>query len=160
MGWPARPAIVHDADLLDGAAAEEGARERARGRHHLKVAWEREVERRRRLGITAADPVPHPDDIVIDVDDGTVVIKGPATKEEKVLWEIWTEQQSTFENDLRELQEYLEDPDATEREEAMRDVAKLTECLKIVQLALNGSRPVLRFLQSVSDSIAGDHPQP
>jgi hypothetical protein len=125
-----------------------------------KVAWERELERRRRLEMTAADPLPHPDDIVIDVDDGTVVIKGPATKEEKVLWEIWTEQQSTFENDLRELQEYLEDPDATEREEAMRDVAKLTECLKIVQLALNGSRPVLRFLQSVSDSIAGGHPQP
>jgi Family of unknown function (DUF5681) len=122
-----------------------------------KVAWERELERRRRLGIIAEDPLPHPDDIVIDVGDGTVVIKGPATKEEKVLWEIWTEQQTTFENDLRELEAYLEDPNATEREEALQDVAKLTECLKIVRLALSGSRPVLRFLKSVSDSIADDH---
>jgi hypothetical protein len=86
-----------------------------------------------------------------------VVIKGPATKEEKVLWEIWTEQQRSFENDRRELLDYLEDPDATEREEAVRDVVKLTECLKIVQLALNGSRPVLRFLQSVSESIVDEH---
>jgi hypothetical protein len=86
-----------------------------------------------------------------------VVIKGPATKEEKVLWEIWTEQQTTFENDLRELEAYLEDPNATEREEALQDVAKLTECLKILQLALNGSRPVLRFLKGVSDSIGNEH---
>jgi hypothetical protein len=49
-----------------------------------------------------------------------VVAKGPATKEERVLWEIWTEQQTTFENDLRELEAYLEDPAATEREEAMK----------------------------------------
>ena len=74
-----------------------------------------------------------------------------------MLWEIWTEQQSSFENDRRELLDYLEDPDATEREEALKDVAKLTECLKIVQLALNGSRPVLRFLKDLSDSIANEH---
>ena len=33
-GKPARPAIVHDTDHLDRAGAEEGARVRARGRHH------------------------------------------------------------------------------------------------------------------------------
>jgi hypothetical protein len=100
------------------------------------------------LGITAADPLPHPDDIVVDVGDGTVVIKGPASKEEKVLRAIWTEQQSSFENDRGELLDYLEDPTATEREKALKDVAKLTECLKIVRLALSGSRPILRFLKA------------
>src|SRR5215204_1647532 len=116
-----------------------------------KVAWERELERRRRLGIIAADPLPHPDDIVIDVGNGTVLIKGPATKEEQVLWDIWSEQRTVFEKDLRELQVYLRDPEAAERNEAMQDIAKLTECIKIIDLALNGSRPVLRFLESVSD---------
>jgi hypothetical protein len=82
--------------------------------------------------------------------------QGPATKEEKVLREIWTEQQRTFENDRRELLDYLEDPDATEREEALKDVAKLTKCLKIVQLA-RGSRSVLRSLKDVSDSIANEN---
>ena len=83
--------------------------------------------------------------------------QGSATKEEEVLWEIWTEQQRTFESDRRELLDYLEDPDATEREQALKDVAKLTECLKIIQRALSGSRPVLRFLKDVSDSIANEN---
>ena len=39
----------------------------------------------------------------------------------------------------------------------MKDVAKLTECLKIIQRALSGSRPVLRFLKDVSDSIANEN---
>lgn len=135
----------------DGARPAEDARERARGGYRLQGRWERELERRKRLGIVAANPLPHPDDIVVDIGDGTVVIKGPATKEGKVLWEIWTEQQITFKRDLRELEAYLEDPDATEREEAMKDVVKLTECLKIIDLALNGSRPALRLLKQVTD---------
>jgi hypothetical protein len=57
----------------------------------------------------------------------------------------------------RPLEAYLEDPDAIEREERLKDIAKLTECPKIVRLALGGSRPVRRFLKSVSDSIADDH---
>jgi hypothetical protein len=121
-----------------------------------KVAWDRELERRRRFGITAPDPLPHPDHIVIDVGDGTVAIKGPATKEEQVLWDIWTEQRTIFETDLREQQDYLRDPEATERDEALQDIAKLTECIKVIDIALNGSRPVLRFLESVSDKVKDD----
>jgi hypothetical protein len=121
-----------------------------------KVAWERELERRKRFGITAPDPLPHPDHIVIDVGDGTVAIKGPATKEEQVLWDIWSEQRTIFEKDLREQQEYLLDPEATERDEALQDIAKLKECIRIIDLALNGSRPVLRFLKSVSTKVTDD----
>src|SRR3954452_10033400 len=39
-----------------------------------KVAWDRELERRRRFGIPAPDPLPHPAHIVIDAVDGTVAI--------------------------------------------------------------------------------------
>ena len=49
-----------------------------------KRDWEFELERRKRLGITdAPEPVPHPDDIEIDLETGTVRIVGPLTKEEK-----------------------------------------------------------------------------
>lgn len=48
-----------------------------------KVDWDRELDRRRRLGIAAPDPVPHPDDIEIDMNTGEVIIKGPMTQEEK-----------------------------------------------------------------------------
>jgi hypothetical protein len=120
---------------------------------NYKVQWDRELERRRLLGIVAPDPLPHPDDIVIDVADGTVRIKGPATKEEKDLWATWTEQRTIFENDLRELKVYVEDPEATEREEAMQDIAKLTHALEIIRIALDGSRTALRLLKDISDKV-------
>ena len=49
-----------------------------------KRVWEHELERRERLGITdGPEPVPHPDDIEIDMETGFVRIFGPLTKEEK-----------------------------------------------------------------------------
>jgi len=54
-----------------------------------KVSWEQELDRRRRPGILAEDPIPHPDDIIIDVRQGTVRTIGPMTREEKVMWDDW-----------------------------------------------------------------------
>ena len=49
-----------------------------------KAWWERELERRERLGITdLPEPLPHPDHIEIDFAQNTVRVVGPATKEEK-----------------------------------------------------------------------------
>lgn len=48
-----------------------------------KNGWDEELERRRRLGIDGPEPLPHPDDVIIDVRNGEVLIKGPITKEEK-----------------------------------------------------------------------------
>ena len=50
-----------------------------------KIAWEKELERRAELGIVAPDPIPHPDDIVINTHTGLVEIKGPMNKAEKEL---------------------------------------------------------------------------
>ncbi len=52
-----------------------------------KVEWERELERRSRTGKSAPDPLPHPDDIVINMQTGRPEIHGPMTKEEKVKWD-------------------------------------------------------------------------
>ena len=52
-----------------------------------KLAWDKELERRTRLGIVAPDPIPHPDDIVINARTGDVKVKGPLTKAEKELWD-------------------------------------------------------------------------
>ncbi|MBV9219157.1 MAG: hypothetical protein JO163_23025 [Methylobacteriaceae bacterium] len=45
--------------------------------------WDEELRRRRLLGIAGPDPIPHPDDIIIDANTGNVNINGPMTKEEK-----------------------------------------------------------------------------
>jgi hypothetical protein len=52
-----------------------------------KFDWERELERRARLGIGGPEPIPHPDDIIIDTRTDQVIVKGPVTKEQKVEWD-------------------------------------------------------------------------
>ena len=69
------------------AATEEANRLRhdewLRTAIEYKVEWERELERRRALGVVAPDPIPHPDDIEIDMETGAVIVRGPMTKEDK-----------------------------------------------------------------------------
>lgn len=49
-----------------------------------KVCGERELARRKRLGIThLPDLVPHPDDIEINFEDGSITVNGPMTEKEK-----------------------------------------------------------------------------
>ena len=52
-----------------------------------KHEWELELARREKLGITGPEPIPHPDDIVIDIRTSQVIMKGPMTKEDKVQWD-------------------------------------------------------------------------
>lgn len=52
-----------------------------------KVGWDQELARRKRLGIDAPAPIPHPDDIVINMNTGMVTVRGPMTKEDKVIWD-------------------------------------------------------------------------
>ena len=67
------------------AATEREKRRGLRGflASAVAFAWERELERRRVLGLTGPEPLPHPDHLVIDLEAGTAHIRGPATKEEK-----------------------------------------------------------------------------
>jgi hypothetical protein len=55
-----------------------------------KKYWEGEIRRRKALGLEVPNPVPHPEDIRVDMATGTIVIKGPMTPEEKVSWDhLW-----------------------------------------------------------------------
>ena len=53
-----------------------------------KIAWDEELQRRERVGITYLPaPLPHPDHIQLDMIRGTAVVRGPKTREEKVVFE-------------------------------------------------------------------------
>ena len=52
-----------------------------------KIKWTDEIERCKRLGLPDPQPLPHPDDVLIDYRKGTFRIAGPITKEEKVHWD-------------------------------------------------------------------------
>lgn len=50
-----------------------------------KQQWEKELERRKRLGLNLPDPILHPDHVIVDLVAGTAYVKAPMTKEEKAL---------------------------------------------------------------------------
>lgn len=52
-----------------------------------KQKWTAELERRRRLGLNEPDPIPHPDDIIIDMRTGHVRTEGPLDEREKRDWD-------------------------------------------------------------------------
>jgi len=96
-----------------------------------KIEWDRELDRRKRLGITdLPDPIPHPDQIKIDMNTAEARIKGPATKDEKAQLELWLERKDMFEEERAVL---LEDITA-ERDAEVR--VRLEEELKQVDRVL------------------------
>lgn len=52
-----------------------------------KRHWESELDRRKALGISGPEPLPHPDDIIVDMRTGQVTVKGPITREDKAEWD-------------------------------------------------------------------------
>ena len=52
-----------------------------------KQKWTAELERCRRLGLNEPDPIPHPDDIIIDMRTGHVRTEGPLDEREKRDWD-------------------------------------------------------------------------
>ena len=99
-----------------------------------KVEWDRELERRRQLGITGPDPVPHPDDIEIDMATGAVLIKGPMTKEQKAELEKWRARKAEFQAEIAELrQELVDDPEHPQRDLIEATIAEDEKILAMIE---------------------------
>jgi hypothetical protein len=105
-----------------------------------KIEWERELDRRARLGITELpDPLPHPDHVIIDLNEGTAYVRGPATKEEKAEWDRWMERKADFEAEVLEVQEMLEaETDPKMRKVLEDDLARTRRVVDIIDSALSG----------------------
>jgi hypothetical protein len=80
-----------------------------------KKRWDKELTRRRVLGITNLDdPIPHPDDVRIDLHHGKVRIVGPWTKEDKAERDGWIAQRPELEAVLQDLEYKLGSEDDPE----------------------------------------------
>lgn len=102
-----------------------------------KVEWERELECRARFGVTGPEPLPHPDDIRIDMNTGEVRITGPMQEHEKPLWDKLRSGKAMFETELAELRQELEDdPHHEHRTLIENDIAHAERMLAIFQKAL------------------------
>ena len=103
-----------------------------------KIEWERELDRRDRLGITdLPDPLPHPDHVVIDMRHGTVHIMGPMTRAEEAELKLWRDRRGDFEEELACVEEQLEtEKDAQMRKVLEEDADRTRKVLEIINTAL------------------------
>lgn len=86
-----------------------------------KVEWERELQRREVLGITnLPQPLPHPDQVIIDMNAGTARVQGPMTKEDRQELEDWKKRRDDWVTELQDIEEHL-------RSESDPDIRKLLE---------------------------------
>jgi hypothetical protein len=97
-----------------------------------KIEWDRELLRRARLGITdEPEPLPHPDQIVLNMNEGTVRMTGPLTKEDKALFDQWTGMRPEIEEAVEALKQNLEDEaDSEVRADMIKHIDIGTDMLK------------------------------
>ena len=75
-----------------------------------KLEWEKELERRQKFNITElADPIPHPDQVKINMREGTISITGPMTKDEKALVERWENRKPQIRDAIEDLKRSLDE---------------------------------------------------
>jgi hypothetical protein len=105
---------------------------------NYKVDWDEELERRRRLGIQVANPVPHPDDIIIDMNTGLVRITDPMTKEEKAKFDAFEEHRAEALLEVAELKKLMEsEPNAPGNVELQRTIDYIEGKFQEVDLLLS-----------------------
>ena len=106
-----------------------------------KTSWEHAIETARARGLPSPDPVPHPDDIIIDMNTGEVVIKGPMTPEERKNREWILERRDAFLKELDDLKADLEDPRMQPCAEQIREHIRHTKTmLGLADKFLNSER--------------------
>lgn len=97
-----------------------------------KVEWERELQRREALGIThLPPPLPHPDQVHIDMNTGEARVQGPMTKEDLAQLEHWTKRREGWAKEVSAISEELK----SVTEEGIRNLmqADLDQARKMVE---------------------------
>ncbi len=106
-----------------------------------KTSWERELAQRKANGVTGPEPLPHPDDIIIDMNSGEVVIKGPMTAEEKQQKEMFLQRQEEFTEERRKLVAELDDPNSQKhREMIIEEIKTYDNMLDLIDRYLKHER--------------------
>jgi hypothetical protein len=97
--------LLHETERANKALSDDYLQTAIEYKQH----WEGELERCQRLGLTGPEPLPHPDDIVIDLKRGEVIVKGPMTKEEKVEWDRLRARVEECDREIEELTAMLKE---------------------------------------------------
>ena len=96
--------------LVTGAEADRrvATMELLKNAVDYKEHWHHVLEERAREGTTGPEPVPHPDDVIIDFDTGEIRIDGPVLEEQHLAQERLREMRPDFLKRLRKIEEQIE----------------------------------------------------
>ena len=108
-----------------------------------KQHHEKEIALARRLGVPEPSPLPHPDSLIVDPLDGSVISRGPWTPEEKEHWDQLERMKRRLRDELGELTAELEraptDPDVLRRIAVRRSViARIDAVLNVERVIVPG----------------------
>ncbi len=99
-----------------------------------KDIWTKELKRRERLGINLPDPVPHPDDIVINARKMEVKIAGPMTKDDFPRYQLGADFLLAYEEinaaNIKELDTLPDGPEKVKLLKRIGEVTKLCDSLR------------------------------
>jgi hypothetical protein len=120
-------------NLLIGAEASR----REASTQMLKIAidykehWHRVLAERARNGTTGPEPVPHPDEVVIDFRTGEIRIEGPVLEEQREAQNRMRAKWPDYEQTLKEINEELaSDPDDALLRRSQKALTKILEWLR------------------------------
>src|ERR1700737_1738844 len=120
-------------DLVIGAEADRSAAaaELLRAAVEGKEYWANVFAEYDRRDIESPNPVPHPDDVVIDYQAGTVQIKGPVMAEQKEAREWLISNKKKLEKDLKICTAQMEaNPDDLELRRSHKKLTKVVDWLR------------------------------
>lgn len=101
---------------------------------NYKVEWDRELDRRKRLGIAdLPPPLPHPDQVKLDMNTGLARIEGPMTTDQLEQLQLWQGRFDELAGGLEELQgELTGETDDDVRAEIEAEIAEVGQALGII----------------------------
>jgi hypothetical protein len=98
---------------------------------NYKEYWGPILEQRARTGTPGPEPIPHPDDVTIDMATGAVTIDGPVLEEQKRAHDQLRERRVELRRDLMEVDKRLEtDPTNAELRAAKKALQNVVDWLR------------------------------
>ncbi len=134
--------------LLIGAEADRRVAdaEILRTAVEYKEHWHHVFAERARNGTTGPEPVPHPDDVIIDYQTGAVRIDGPVMEEQKEAWDKLRSMWPKLERELMEIDRKLDsDPNNISLRTRKKELTKMVSPIRR-DLAKRGLRDAIRAL--------------
>ena len=90
-------------------------------------------EHKKRMGMAGTPPIPHPDDVHVDILEGSVWFSGPVTRDQKKVADRLPDLIPEFEEELKELEAKRDDPTRRDKRRVLKKIEKVEKVLSFLR---------------------------